>query len=118
MKIIKLGIISLIVFGGMFFIFTLIMPSHIRVSRAIDVYAPATRVEQVVKEIKSSDSDFVYKYQVIPFDSITAIQLYYDFHIKWYNPIQKMGSIIYDKQLGPVMEKYLLQMKQKSETIN
>lgn len=115
MKIIKLGIISLIVFGGMFFIFTLIMPSHIRVSRASDIHASPVRIEQALKELKASDSSFVYKYQVIPFDRVTAVQLYYDFHIKWYNPIQKLGSIVYDKQLGPVMEKYLLQVKQDVE---
>lgn len=118
MKIIKLGIISLIVFGGMFLVFTLIMPSHIRVSRASDIYAPAARAEQVLKDMKSFDSNFVYQYQVIPFDSVTAVQLYYDFYIKWYQPFKKLGSIIYDKQLGPVMEKYLLQVKQKSEKIN
>ncbi|HJU46008.1 MAG TPA: hypothetical protein VJ647_04445 [Chitinophagaceae bacterium] len=114
MKIIKLGIISLIVFGGMFFVFTLIMPSHIRVSRAIDIQASPVRVEEVLKDMKATDSSFVYQYQVIPFDSVTAVQLYYDFHIKWYNPVQKLGSIVYDKQLGPVMEEYLLQLKQKA----
>jgi hypothetical protein len=113
MKIIKLALISLIVFFGMFLAFTLIMPSHIRISRAADIHASAARVEQALKELKASDSNFVYQYQVIPFDSVTVVQLYYDFHIKWYNPFQKLGSIVYDKQLGPVMEKYLLQLKQK-----
>lgn len=115
MKIIKLAIISLIVFGGMFLAFTLIMPSHIRVSRAADLHAPASEIEKLLKEMKASDTSFVYQYEIIPFDSVTAVQLYYDFHIKWYNPIQKLGSIIYDKQLGPVLEKYLLRVKQEVE---
>lgn len=115
MKIVKLIIISVIVFGGMFLIFTSLMPSHIRVSRAIDLHATPAQAGQAIKELKASDSSFVYQYQVIPFDSITAVQLYYDFHIKWYNPVQKLGSIVYDKQLGPVLEKYLLEIKHRTE---
>lgn len=118
MKIIKLVIISLIVFSFMFLVFTLIMPSHIRVSRAADLHASAKQVEEALKEMKASDKDFIYPYQIIPFDSVTAVQLYYDFHIKWYNPFQKLGSIVYDKQLGPVMEKYLLHLKQKTDRYN
>lgn len=114
MKIIKLALISLVVFFCMVLAFTLIMPSHVRISRAADIQAPAAQVEKTLKEMKDSDSDFVYRYQVIPFDSVTVVQLYYDFYIKWYHPFQKLGSIVYDKELGPVMEQYLQQLKQKT----
>ena len=115
MKIIKLGIISVIVFAIMLLAFTLMMPSHIRVSRAADIHASAAQVTQAINEMKATDTGFVYQCQVISFDTITAVQLYYDFHIEWYNPVQKLGSIVYDKQLGPVMEKCLQQIKLRSE---
>lgn len=115
MNIIKLGFISVVVFGGMFLIFTLLMPSHVRVSRAMDLHADSAHIEQAIKELRSSDSGFVYQSQVIPFDTITTLQLYYDFYLKWYNPADKLGSIVYDKQLAPVIEKYLLEIKRKTE---
>lgn len=44
---------------------------------------------------------------VIPSSSDTTIvQWYFDFHLKWY-PWEKFGSIVFDRQLGPVMEKSL-----------
>lgn len=113
MHIIKLGIISLVVFSIMLLCFTAIMPADIRISRASNMYAPQATVEQVIKGLQTTDS-FPYKWQVIPFDTITAVQLYYDFHLKWY-PWQKLGSIVYDKQLGPDMEKKLARIKELSE---
>ena len=40
----------------------------------------------------------------------THIQWYFDFRLKWY-PWEKFGSIIFDKQLGPVMQKSLDNLK-------
>jgi len=41
----------------------------------------------------------------------TTTQWYFDFYFKWYRPWEKFGSIIYDKQMGPSMEKSLTQLK-------
>jgi hypothetical protein len=40
----------------------------------------------------------------------TVVQWYFDFHFRWY-PWEKMGAMFYDKQLGPVMEKSLENLK-------
>ena len=43
-----------------------------------------------------------------------VVQWNFDFDFKWY-PWEKMSSIFYDKQLGPIMERSLLQLKKQSE---
>jgi hypothetical protein len=113
MKVIKLGLISVVVFGFMLLCFTAIMPSHIRVSRAENIYSTPAILEKSLKELKAKDS-FPYQWELYPFDTITTVQLYYDFHLKWY-PWEKLGSIIYDKQLGPSMEKELRELKASVE---
>lgn len=113
MHIIKLGIISVIVFGFMLLCFTAIMPSHVRVSRATNVYGSPARIESVLNDLKLTDS-MPYQWQIVPFDTITTLQLYYDFHLKWY-PWEKLASIVYDKQLGPDMEKKLATIKERAE---
>ena len=114
MKIVKLALISIVVFALMFLIFSWMIPSNIRVSRAINIHADSAQVVQAIKELKAADSGFVYKYQVIPFDTVTTIQLYYDFRLRWYNPVDKLGSMIYDKQMGPVIDNYLLEIKHRA----
>ena len=37
-----------------------------------------------------------------------------NFNVKWY-PWEKLASMFYDKQLGPLMEKSLLQLKEQVE---
>jgi hypothetical protein len=41
----------------------------------------------------------------------TIVEWTLQFHIKWY-PWDKLASMFYDKQLGPVMEKSLLNLKE------
>jgi hypothetical protein len=38
------------------------------------------------------------------------VQWYFDFVFRWY-PWEKFSSIVYDKQLGPAMEKSLNNLK-------
>ena len=38
------------------------------------------------------------------------VEWYFDFHFRWY-PWEKLGSMYYDKQLGPLMEKSLINLK-------
>ncbi len=113
MKIIKLGIISIIVFSVMLLCFTAIMPSHVRISRAANIYASPAAVEKSLQQLKATDS-FPYQWEIYPFDTLATVQLYYDFYLKWY-PWEKLESIVYDKQLGPVMEKELAELKEAVE---
>jgi len=38
------------------------------------------------------------------------VEWYFNFHFRWY-PWEKLGSMYYDKQLGPLMEKSLINLK-------
>ena len=51
-------------------------------------------------------------YQLRP-DSLT-VQFYFDFHFKWY-PWEKFTSLLYESQLGPVMEESLTDLKHYAE---
>ena len=46
-------------------------------------------------------------------DSLT-VQWWFDFHFKWY-PWEKLGILVYDKHLGPVMEESLDSLKRYVE---
>lgn len=46
-------------------------------------------------------------------DNIT-VEWYFNFHFRWY-PWEKLGSMFYDKQLGPAMEKSLINLKNYTE---
>ncbi len=45
----------------------------------------------------------------------TIIQWYFDIKLKWY-PWEKISSIVFDKQLGPLMDKSLSNLKKISES--
>ena len=47
-------------------------------------------------------------------DDNIVVEWYFNFHFKWY-PWEKLGSMFYDKQLGPVMEKSLANLKNYTE---
>jgi len=53
-------------------------------------------------------------FSLTPQQSVTTVQWYFDFYLKWY-PWEKFGSIIYDNQLGPEMEQSLIHLKQLLE---
>ncbi len=40
---------------------------------------------------------------------VTTVEWYFNFHFRWY-PWEKLGSMFYDKQMGPLMEKSLLNL--------
>jgi hypothetical protein len=44
-----------------------------------------------------------------------TVQWYFDFYLKW-EPWEKFSSIVYDKQLGPVMEESLIKLKTLTES--
>jgi hypothetical protein len=53
-------------------------------------------------------------FNIIPQKTETTVQWYFEFSVKWY-PWEKFGSIIYDKELGPTMEKSLQNIKEMLE---
>lgn len=155
MKFIKLFIISVVVLFLLITAFSSLLPSKIRISRAINVSAPVDSVmekvsnmkewelwNEYVKAFSSSNNypDSIYSKELVitiiktdtgavhtnwrqqngkSFPGVfnflgnasqTTVQWYFEFNIKWY-PWEKFGSIIYDKELGPQMEKSLHNLK-------
>lgn len=144
MRVIKLGIISVIVFSVLLFLISLLIPSHVRISRAIDISAPKQAVyakiaspgdwkewneltnEKLNIEVKSKEPSLIttawaYKDKSVESSfrfeesaNITVVQWYFDFRLRWY-PWEKFGSITFDKQYGPVMERSLNNLKKLVE---
>jgi hypothetical protein len=159
MKFIKLFIISVVVLFLLLTAFSSLLPSKVRISRAIDItdspanvilkirnmkewelwneYIKALQVKDVTIDsihskalsvlfisadnvsIKTSwrhqsSTSFPGIFNVVSNKSQTTVQWYFEFSIKWY-PWEKFGSIIYDKELGPQMEKSLKNLKQMLE---
>ena len=52
MKILKLGLISIIIFGIFIFLFSLLFPSEVRISRAINITAPSQKVIAKLSDLK------------------------------------------------------------------
>ena len=144
---------------------SLLLPSHVRISRAIDINAPAQKIYPLLSDIQQWDrwNEYIRVYHnriagkdMLKADEIaifitskkdslvtadwqqpsggkfgsgfaiisnpngqghTTVQWYFDFHVKWY-PWQKFQSIVYDQQLGPVMEKSLANLKRIAENSN
>lgn len=143
-KIVKLGIISLIVFFIILYLMSLLIPSHVRISRAINIEAPEKKIYPWVSDLKNwekwnemvndkievslvaADSNLIttsWKYKDRTVNSsfrleesanITVVQWYFDFRLKWY-PWEKFGSITFDKQFGAPMERSLINLKKLVE---
>lgn len=152
-------LISVIVLGLILVAFSSLLPSGVRISRAIDIMATGKNVGTLLKNLKqweqwneytkalpykyaADDSigskeltvllikmdntsvitkwrqqngkSFAGVFNIIDHGSVTTVQWYFEFSIKWY-PWEKFGSIVYDKQLGPQMEQSLLNLKQLLE---
>jgi len=45
---------------------------------------------------------------------VTVVEWYFEFSFKWY-PWEKLGSMFYDKEIGPAMEKSLISLKRYIE---
>jgi hypothetical protein len=162
MKIIKLAVISALALFFIILLISLLLPSNIRISRAIDISAPRERIapllnnssrweewneyvrvyhnrqattgslkaaEITINITSATDSLVLTSWQPVSANKFgsgfamftnsngeghTTVQWYFDFHVKWY-PWEKFQSIVYDEQLGPVMEKSLANLKQITE---
>jgi hypothetical protein len=149
MRIFKLIIISFIAFSVLAMLFSLLIPSTVRISRAVDIRSEKVKLLPYLNKIENwpawndyakdssgrfrfhllavNDSTVLSKWDaggksfdngLVIYDSksgILTVQWYFDFHLKWY-PWEKIGSIVFDKQMGPKMEESLDQLKQLVES--
>lgn len=162
MRFIKLALISAVLLFGIILLISLLLPSHIRISRAIDINAPGGKIYPWLADVQQWDkwNEYIGVYHnrlaatgSLKADEITiavtgksdtlitaewlqpsgnkfgngfaiisgaggqghtTVQWYFDFHVKWY-PWEKFQSIVYDEQLGPVMERSLVNLKRLVE---
>jgi hypothetical protein len=161
MRFVKLALISAVVLFIVIYLFSLIIPSTVRVSRAIDITAPKdslvprladlrqwhlwnimvdnqeiTNVHWAENKIASDQMTITKKavagdtlltdwqqpnarvlnsgFTWIESDGQLVLQWYFDIKLRWY-PWEKFGSIVFDKQLGPPMEKSLGNLKKLLE---
>ena len=163
MRLVKLALISIVIFSLLILVFSLLFPSEVRISRAINIDAKADTVAlylnnmqkltlwnemantpdltnksatnnvftsdqlkikllanattDTIKAVwkKSGSREIHSVFNIIQAQSnTTVVQWYFDFKLKWY-PWEKFGSIVFDKQLGPSMEKSLMNLKKLVE---
>ena len=140
MRIVKLAIISFVVIFIILFLISLMIPSTVRTSRAINIEVPKSTIYPLLSdtgkwskwnELKndkiqinflSSDSDLIKTewsygertiysfYRIERLGNVTVVQWCFEFPLKWY-PWEKFGSITFEKQFGPPMEKSLINLK-------
>lgn len=161
MRFFKLLLISIVIIALLLFAISLVLPSHVRISRAIDITAPTQKIHPHVARLDqwpawnslladtslivvSADSHRIQTKRLdinlvaVTIDSVhtlwqqpdgrafnshfsltssagvTVVQWYFDFRFRW--PWEKFGSLVYDAQMGPGMEKSLTQLKRLVET--
>jgi len=159
MRAVKLFVVSIIVLFLLLVAFSSLLPSVIRISRAVDITAANEKLRAQLTDLKQweqwnefikvltdkkvegkriqskqlmititgsntnavstrwvqqNGKSFPAVYNMISNDSVTTLQWYFEFTLKWY-PWEKFSSIIYDKQLGPQMEQSLLNLKRLLE---
>ncbi|OQP61495.1 hypothetical protein A3860_31705 [Niastella vici] len=161
MRFVKLALISGVVLFIIVYLFSLMIPSTVRISRAISISAPRDSVLAAVADMRqwkqwnvlvnnSDSSNQQYTENQISGDLLKitgkgqvgdtlftewqqknarvlnsgftctgvndqlVLQWYFDIKLRWY-PWEKFGSIVFDKQLGPPMEKSLGNLKKLLE---
>lgn len=161
MRFVKLAIISAVILFIVIYLFSLIIPSQVRVSRAIDITTPKDSLVARLADLRqwklwnemvnnpeftngqfaenkiTSDQMTITKRMLagetlltdwqqpnarvlnsgftwIGSDDRLVLQWYFDIKLRWY-PWEKFGSIVFDKQLGPPMEKSLGNLKKLLE---
>lgn len=140
MRVIKLATISVIVIFVILLLISLMIPSTVRTSRAIDIQTPRNKIYPLLadtlnwskwNDLKTdkihisqlpSDSNLLKTewtygsrtirsfYRLERLGNITVVQWYFEFPLKWY-PWEKFGSITFEKQFGPPMEQSLINLK-------
>ena len=161
MRFVKLAIISAVVLFTVIYLFSLMIPSQVRISRAVNISVSKDSLLPAVTDLRqwhlwnemvngedltnnhftenliSSDQQKVTRKALIGDTLHTdwqqgkarvlhsgftwteangqlVLQWYFDIKLNWY-PWEKFGSIVFDKQLGPPMEKSLGNLKKLLE---
>ncbi len=168
MRFIKLFLLSVVVLFLLMMALSALFPSHLRMSRAIDIHSSKEKVFNAINDlqawntwnqfiinsplthmlvsspsngrgayitsdqlkitIKNSSIDsittswnqanakqFTGGYNLLYLSpGIVTIQWYFDFRFKWW-PWEKLSSLLYEKQFGPVMEESLTKLKEMVE---
>lgn len=161
MRFVKLALISAVILFVIVYLFSLMIPSTVRISRAINISASKDSVLAVVADMRtwkqwnelvnnSNISNQQYTENLITSEQLKVtrnaqvadtlftewqqrnarmlysgftltgvndqlvLQWYFDIKLRWY-PWEKFGSIVFDKQLGPPMEKSLANLKKLLE---
>jgi hypothetical protein len=144
MRIVKLGIISFVAFFILLYLMSLLIPSHVRISRAINInknraeifpYLADTvqwkkwnemntgkidvqikRAEPQLIETKwtYNGREILSSFRLEESSGVSVVQWYFDFELQWY-PWEKFGSITFDKQFGFPMETSLNNLKKLIE---
>lgn len=144
MRVVKLGLISAIVFAVILFLFSLLIPSTVRISRAVNIQAPQQAVHAKISSLqnwsswnelysnnidvtihsvtpgmvssvwKNKDRTLESSFRLEQSAGVTVVQWFFDFRLKWY-PWEKFSSITFDKQFGPLMERSLNNLKKELE---
>jgi hypothetical protein len=161
MRFVKLAIISAVVLFTIIYLFSLMIPSTVRISRAVNISVTIDSLlpaitdlrqwrlwnemvegedltnKQFTENLITSDQQKVTRKALIGDTLYTdwqqgnarvlhsgftfteangqlVLQWYFDIKLNWY-PWEKFGSIVFDKQLGPSMEKSLGNLKKLLE---
>lgn len=161
MRFVKLALISAVILFVIVYLFSLMIPSTVRISRAIDIAAPKDSVLAAVADMRqwklwnvlvnnADSNNQQYTENMISGEQLKVtrnaqvgdtlftewqqrnarmlysgftltgannqlvLQWYFDIKLRWY-PWEKFGSIVFDKQLGPPMEKSLANLKKLLE---
>jgi len=161
MRFVKLALISAVVLFVVVYLFSLMIPSEVRISRAVNISVPKDSVLAALADMRqwkqwnefvtSSDiSNLQYGENLISGEQLKVtkkaqvgdtlftewqqknarvlysgftwtgandqlvLQWYFDIKLRWY-PWEKFGSIVFDKQMGPPMEKSLGNLKKLLE---
>lgn len=139
-RVFKLFVISVVILFVVIFLISLLIPSTVRISRAVNIEASRATVYRMLAdektwkswnelarkgiaiEILSSDSNLVAArwtnsgrsldgaFRMEQVGGETVVQWYFDIRLKWY-PWEKFGSITFDDQFGKPMETSLTNLK-------
>lgn len=140
LRAVKLAVISFIFLFIVIYLISLMVPSTVRISRAINIEAPREYVYPILAdtsrwrqwnqlmgdgisiEITKADTNLISSkwtygdrsldgfYRIERIGDITVVQWYFDFKLKWY-PWEKFGSITFEDQFGKPMEASLTKLK-------
>jgi hypothetical protein len=139
-RVVKLALISAVVLFCILTAISLMIPSTVRISRAVDIEAERNEVyplladttkwkswndlknDRITIQLKSADSNLIHSswsyggrtfecfYRLEKIRDVTVVNWYFDVRLKWY-PWEKFASITFEKQFGPHMESSLVKLK-------